>query len=186
MKCSESPGPCDIRAMAQKVKLPLDSCCPVAPGTLAVSCPPPMRFALNTSGTIPGLTRNLTRLLMKGRALNPAEISQLDTEYMLPDDIRHTRRLRNALQALAEERDKAAAKPDCRLDLSDPESVTDPNSWQSLLKEVIASTREARESVDSLRTDLAALKSELRTARDHLACLETEIARDPLIGPLNR
>ncbi len=55
-----------------------------------------------------------------------------------------------------------------------------------LLQKLIDSTRQASESVGSLRAELDARKTELRTVRDRLGRLETEVVKDPLTGLLNR
>jgi diguanylate cyclase len=69
---------------------------------------------------------------------------------------------------------------------SELESLTGADPPQNLLNKVIASTRELRESVDTLRNELAAGQLELRTAFDRLGHLEAEVARDSLTGLLNR
>lgn len=78
------------------------------------------------------------------------------------------------------------ASPSVASSQSELESLTGADPRQNLLNKVIASTRELREWVDTLRNELAAGQLELRTVFDRLGHLEAEVARDSLTGLLNR
>ena len=55
-----------------------------------------------------------------------------------------------------------------------------------MLQKLLSSTRDASSSVGTLRAELDASQAELRSVRDRLGRLETEVVKDPLTGLLNR
>jgi diguanylate cyclase len=147
------------------------------------------------SGINPRLTDDLNRRLEQSGELDQEEFSDLYAEHILTRQVGNARILQKSLETLAQQLEQhavnssgTAEKFAHSLDASQSElaTVTDPTALQALLQKLIASTQDARTSVGSLRAELAAQQSELRSVRARLGNLETEVARDPLTGLLNR
>ena len=147
------------------------------------------------SGTNTNLTSALTRRLEQTPELKQEEISDLYAEHILSRDVGNARALQKGLEALARHIETAAAQSSGdaeqyarSLQASENElkTISDVSALQPMLQRLIASTKEARTSAEALRTELDARQSELRTVRDKLGALESEVVKDPLTGLLNR
>jgi diguanylate cyclase len=147
------------------------------------------------SGINPRLTDDLNRRLEHSGQLADEEVSDLYAEHILTRHVGNSRVLQKSLETLAQQLEQNAANSSGTaekfahsLDASQSElaTVTDPTALQALLQKLIASTQDARTSVGTLRAELAAQQSELSSVRARLGNLESEVARDPLTGLLNR
>jgi diguanylate cyclase len=147
------------------------------------------------AGTNAPLTDELNRRMERSESLDPGVMSDLYTEHILSRDIRGTRLLQKSLESLARQLEQAAASSSGSteqyaniLEASQTElqSLPDADGLQAVLEKLIASTRDARESVGELRAELDARQNELRAVRDRLGTLESEVVKDPLTGLLNR
>ncbi len=147
------------------------------------------------AGTNNRLTVDLACRLQKSDSLDRGSVEELYAEHILSRDVRSTHLLQKSLEALARRLAQAAADSSGSteeyartLEASQAElqSLTGAEELQAVLQKLIDSTRGARESVGSLRAELAASQTELRTVRDRLGHLEIEAIKDPLTGLLNR
>jgi diguanylate cyclase len=147
------------------------------------------------TGTNSRLSTELTQRLQQSESLDDKAISELYAEYILSRDVQSTRQLQKSLEAVATQIDQAATTSShsteqyaLALETSQAElqSLTDPQTLNSVLQKLIGLTREAHESVGALRVELNARQQELRNVRDRLGALETELVKDPLTGLLNR
>jgi diguanylate cyclase len=147
------------------------------------------------AGTNARLSSDLNRHLEQAEQLDPEVIADLYAEHILTRNVDNTRVLQKSLEHLALQLEKNVANSSGTaeryartLDAGQSElaKVTDTTALQALLQKLIESTRDTRTSVGSLRAELDAQQSELRAVRARLGKLETEVAKDPLTGLLNR
>jgi diguanylate cyclase len=147
------------------------------------------------TGTNLRLSEELTQRLQQSESLDEQVISELYAEHILSRDVRSTRLLQKSLETVAHQIDQAASTSSNNtaqyaraLETSQTElqSLTDPQTLNSLLQKLIHLTRDAHDSVGTLRAELNARQQELRSVRDRLGALETEVIKDPLTGLLNR
>jgi diguanylate cyclase len=147
------------------------------------------------TGANSGLSNDLTQRLQQSESLDEKVISELYAEHILSRDVQSARLLQTSLEAVAQQIEQAATTSSTStaqyaraLETSQAElqSLTDPQTLGSVLQKLIALTRDAHESVGELRAELKARQQELRSVRDRLGALETEVVKDPLTGLLNR
>jgi diguanylate cyclase len=141
------------------------------------------------------LTSELTRKLQKSPALDPAVIKELHSEHILSRNADKTSLLQTTLEALAQRLAQAAADSSGSVEQyaralesgqSELKSMLGADGLQAVLQKLIDSNSDARRSTDALRAELDASYLELRTVRERLGHLETEVIKDPLTGLLNR
>lgn len=147
------------------------------------------------AGTNARLTSDLNHRLEKTEQLDQDEITDLYAEHILSREIGNNRLLQKSLEVLVHQLEKRAANSSGsteKYELSlqegqaELETLTDTRALQALLQKLIESTRDVRSSVGELRAELNAQQTELRSVRDRLGKLETEVVKDPLTGLLNR
>jgi diguanylate cyclase len=122
-------------------------------------------------------------------------MSALYADHILSRDVTSTTQLHKTLELLAHQLEQNAASSSGNAERfaqslaagqSALESVTDTTSLRNLLQKLVESTRDASSSTTTLRAELEAQQSELRSVRARLGKLETEVVKDPLTGLLNR
>jgi diguanylate cyclase len=147
------------------------------------------------AGTNARLTTDLNHRLKQSDHLDHDVIVDLYAEHILSRDVCNTRLLQKSLEVLLDQLEQSTASTSGNAERyeqtleagqNELEAVTDTTSLRSLLQKLIDSTRDARTSVGTLRAELDAQQSELRSVRARLGKLETEVVKDPLTGLLNR
>lgn len=147
------------------------------------------------TGTNARLSNDLTQRLERSELLDDGVISELYAEHILSRDAQNTRTLQQTLETVARQIDEAASTSSNNTERyaralensqAELQSLTDPQNLGSMLQKLIGLTRDAHESVGALRTELHLRQQELRSVRDRLGALETEVVKDPLTGLLNR
>jgi diguanylate cyclase len=147
------------------------------------------------AGTNAGLSDDINQRLKQSEPLDDEVISELYADHILSRDVQSSRLLQKNLETLARQIDQAAATSsnsteqyarELATSQAELQSLTDPQTLNSILQKLISLTRHAHESVGTLRAELNARQQELRTVRDRLGALETEVLKDPLTGLLNR
>jgi diguanylate cyclase len=147
------------------------------------------------AGTNAGLSDDINQRLQQSESLDDEVISELYADHILSRDVQSSRLLQRNLETLARQIDQAAATSSNNTEQYarglettqiELQSLTDPQTLDSILQKLISLTRHAHESVGALRAELNARQQELRTVRDRLGTLETEVLKDPLTGLLNR
>lgn len=147
------------------------------------------------SGANARLTTALNEQLKQSEQLDQDAITDLYAEHILSRDVCNTRLLQKSLEVLLDQLERSTAITSGNAERyartleegqTQLEAVTDPSSLRSLLQKLVDSTRDTRTSVGTLRAELDAQQSELRSVRERLGKLETEVVKDPLTGLLNR
>jgi diguanylate cyclase len=147
------------------------------------------------AGTNVRLTNDLNLRLEQSQLLDHEVISDLYAEHILSRKICNSRLLQKSLEVLLQQVEQTAASScgsaekyarTLESGQTELETVTDTPALQALLGRLIDATREARTSAGLLRFELDTQRSELRAVRERLGKLETEVAKDPLTGLLNR
>jgi diguanylate cyclase len=147
------------------------------------------------SGSNTQLTNDLNQRLAQSESLDQEVISELYADHILSRDVSSTTQLQKTLEMLAKQLEQNAASSSGNAERfaqslaagqNALEAVTDTSSLRELLQKLLESTRDASASTNTLRAELDAQQSELRSVRARLGKLETEVIKDPLTGLLNR
>jgi diguanylate cyclase len=147
------------------------------------------------AGTNIRLTADLTDRLQKSESLDQKVVEELYSRHIQARDTEGTTQLQKSLEALARRLTQAATdssgsaeKYSRALEAGQTElqALDGTGELQVVLQKLLDSTRDARQSVDALRTELETSQAELRVVRERVGHLETEVIKDPLTGLLNR
>jgi diguanylate cyclase len=141
------------------------------------------------------LSMDIGNRLQRSASIDRNAVQDLHSEYILSRNARDNMQLQKSLEALAHRLTQAAADSSGGAEKyalalaaahDELQALSGAGELQAVLQKLIDSTRDARKSVGSLRAELDASQSELRSVRDRLGQLEIEVIKDPLTGLLNR
>jgi diguanylate cyclase len=141
------------------------------------------------------LTADLNARLTKSETLEQKVVEELYARHIQARDVDGTTQLQKSLESLARRLAQAATDSSDSAEQyaralesghSELQALEGTEELQELLGRLLVSTRDARKSVDALRAELEASQAELRSVRERVGHLETEVIKDPLTGLLNR
>jgi len=147
------------------------------------------------AGTNVRLTADLTDRLQKSASLDQKMVEELYSRHILARDSEGTTQLQKSLENLARRLNQAATDSSGSAEeysraletgQAELQALDGTGELQAVLQKLLNSTRDARKSVDALRSELDTSEAELRAVRERVGHLETEVIKDPLTGLLNR